>query len=80
MALSYEEDLKRRVSGTEATRIIGGTAAAGLYPSINMLAQGTGALAGAANTAARGLRGLGRLGAAASGRLAPGNKLNVLID
>ena len=71
MALSYEEDMKRRerdaqlqkqnqqVSGTEATRIIGGTTAAGLYPSINMLAQGTGRLAGAANTAARGLRGLG---------------------
>lgn len=79
MALSYEEDMKRRerdaqlqkqnqqVSGTEATRIIGGTAAAGLYPSINMLAQGTGKLAGAANTAARGLRGLGRLGVASSG-------------
>ena len=45
MAISYEEDMKRRerdaqlqkqnqqVSGTEATRIIGGTAAAGLYPS-----------------------------------------------
>lgn len=79
MALSYEEDMKRRerdaqlqkqnqqVSGTEATRIIGGTAAAGLYPSINMLAQGTGRLAGAANTAAGGLRGLGRLGVASSG-------------
>lgn len=79
MALSYEEDMKRRerdaqlqkqnqqVSGAEATRIIGGTAAAGLYPSINMLAQGTGRLAGAANTAARGLRGLGRLGVASSG-------------
>ena len=79
MALSYEEDMKRRerdaqlqkqnqqVSGTEATRIVGGTAAAGLYPSINMLAQGTGRLAGAANTAARGLRGLGRLGVASSG-------------
>lgn len=79
MAISYEEDMKRRerdaqlqkqnqqVSGTEATRIIGGTAAAGLYPSINMLAQGTGRLAGAANTAARGLRGLGRLGVASSG-------------
>ena len=79
MAISYEEDMKRRerdaqlqkqnqqVSGTEATRIIGGTAAAGLYPSMNMLAQGTGKLAGAANTAARGLRGLGRLGVASSG-------------
>lgn len=79
MALSYEEDMKRRerdaqlqkqnqqVSGTDATRIIGGTAAAGLYPTINMLAQGAGKIAGAANTAARGLRGLGRLGVAASG-------------
>ena len=50
MALSYEEDMKRRerdaqlqkqnqqVSGTDATRIIGGNVAAGVYLIINMLA------------------------------------------
>lgn len=79
MAISYEEDMKRRerdaqlqkqnqqVSGTDAARIIGGATAAGIYPSLNLVAQSNGAMATAANTAAKGIRGLGRLGAVAAG-------------